>query len=37
MSKTTPLDHGTEFAQGRNNINGLEGFWSFAKERFLKA
>jgi transposase len=30
------IDHGTEFACGRNHINGLEGFWSFAKERLLK-
>ena len=25
-----------EFANERNHINGLEGFWSFAKERFHK-
>jgi len=24
------------FAKGRNHVNGLEGFWSFAKERFHK-
>ena len=24
------------FARGRNHINGMEGFWSFAKERFHK-
>ncbi len=24
------------YAKGRNHINGLEGFWSFAKERFHK-
>ena len=24
------------FAVGRNHINGLEGFWSYAKERFHK-
>lgn len=24
------------FAKGHNHINGLEGFWSFAKERFHK-
>lgn len=24
------------FASGRNHINGLEGFWSYAKERFHK-
>lgn len=30
------LDHASEFANGRVHINGLEGFWSFAKERMLK-
>jgi transposase len=25
-----------EFANGRNHINGIEGFWSYAKERFHK-
>ena len=30
------IDHGDRFKQGRNHINGLEGFWSYAKERFLK-
>ena len=25
-----------EFANGKNHINGIEGFWSFAKERFHK-
>ena len=25
-----------EFAKGHNHINGIEGFWSFAKERFHK-
>jgi len=30
------VDHGKEFGKARRNINGLEGFWSFAKERFLK-
>ena len=30
------IDHGKKFTQGRNHINGLEGFWSFAKERLLK-
>lgn len=24
------------FAKGRNHINGIEGFWSYAKERFMK-
>ncbi|MEJ2367730.1 MAG: IS1595 family transposase, partial [Acidobacteriota bacterium] len=30
------VDHTTRFASGRVYINGLEGFWSFAKERLLK-
>lgn len=30
------VDHGTHFAQGRVYINGLEGFWSWAKERLIK-
>lgn len=30
------LDHAEKFANGRVHINGLEGFWSFAKERMLK-
>jgi transposase len=30
------VDHGTHFAKGRVYINGLEGFWSFAKERLMK-
>jgi transposase len=25
-----------EFAKGHNHINGIEGFWSYAKERFHK-
>lgn len=25
-----------EFAKEKNHINGIEGFWSFAKERFHK-
>lgn len=25
-----------EFAKGKNHINGIEGFWSYAKERFHK-
>ena len=25
-----------EFAKAKNHINGIEGFWSFAKERFYK-
>jgi transposase len=30
------VDHGKQFARGKVYINGLEGFWSFAKERLLK-
>ena len=30
------IDHSTHFAQGRVSINGLEGFWSYAKERLAK-
>ena len=30
------VDHSTTFVNGINHINGLEGFWSFAKERLLK-
>jgi transposase len=30
------VDHKTQFARGRVYINGLEGFWSFAKERLIK-
>ncbi len=30
------VDHATQFASGRVYINGLEGFWSYAKERLNK-
>jgi transposase len=30
------VDHGKRFAQGKVYINGLEGFWSYAKERLAK-
>lgn len=30
------VDHARHFSQGRVYINGLEGFWSFAKERLMK-
>lgn len=30
------LNHAKEFTKGKVHINGLEGFWSFAKERMLK-
>jgi len=34
--KHLTINHGVESAKGRRHINGLEGFWSFAKERLLK-
>jgi transposase len=30
------IDHGKRFSSGKVYINGLEGFWSWAKERFIK-
>jgi transposase len=30
------VDHGQYFSRGRVYINGLEGFWSYAKERLAK-
>lgn len=36
FGKHITVDHGNYFANGKRHINGLEGFWSFAKERFLK-
>jgi transposase len=30
------VDHGKHFASGKVYINGLEGFWSWAKERLIK-
>lgn len=30
------LDHTHSFSRGRVHINGLEGFWSYAKERLIK-
>ncbi len=29
--KHVPIDHGVEFADGEAHINGIEGFWSYAK------
>jgi transposase len=29
------IDHGKRFANGKVYFNGIEGFWSFAKERFM--
>jgi transposase len=34
--KHSRVNHEKTFGRGRNHINGLEGFWSFAKERFHK-
>jgi len=36
FGKHYTVDHAKRFKQGKNHINGLEGFWSFAKERFHK-
>ena len=30
------IDHGRHFSRGKVHINGLEGFWSYAKAKFLK-
>jgi transposase len=30
------VDHSSKFSDGKVHINGLEGFWSWAKERLLK-
>jgi transposase len=30
------VDHGKAFTRGRVHINGLEGFWSYAKTRLIK-
>lgn len=30
------VDHGKLFSSGKVYINGLEGFWSYAKERLIK-
>jgi transposase len=29
------VDHGKRFSTGKVYINGLEGFWSYAKERLI--
>jgi len=34
--KHNKINHQKTFGKGHNYINGLEGFWSFAKERFQK-
>ena len=30
------VDHGKRFVTGKVYINGLEGFWSYAKQRLIK-
>ncbi len=30
------IDHSERFANGKTHINGIEGFWSYAKERLAK-
>ena len=34
--KHNVIDHDKELVENHNHINGIEGFWSFAKERFHK-
>ena len=34
--KHLKIDHEHKFKQGKVYINGVEGFWSFAKERLIK-
>ncbi len=34
--KHNRIKHSKTFGKGHNHINGIEGFWSFAKERFHK-
>lgn len=34
--KHLTINHDKRFVKGKRHINGLEGFWSFAKERLLK-
>lgn len=34
--KHLKIDHSQKFSRGQVYINGLEGFWSFAKERLIK-
>jgi len=36
FGKHSRVNHEKTFGRGHNHINGLEGFWSFAKERFHK-
>jgi len=30
------IDHSKRFANGKVYINGIEGFWSYTKERLMK-
>jgi len=30
------IDHSKMFSRGKVYVNGVEGFWSFAKERLIK-
>lgn len=34
--KHNRIKHSKTFGKGHNHINGIEGFWSYAKERFYK-
>ena len=34
--KHNKIKHSKAFGRGHNHINGIEGFWSYAKERFQK-
>jgi transposase len=34
--KHLSIDHTHKFKQGKVYINGIEGFWSFTKERLIK-
>ena len=36
FGKHNKINHKKEFIKERNHINGLEGFWSYTKERFHK-
>ena len=34
--KHNTINHDENYVKGKTHINGIEGFWSFAKERFHK-
>ena len=36
VGKHFEINHQKDFAKGPNHINGIEGFWSYAKERLHK-